>query len=93
MKGNEFKNTMISNINRLNGEEERGVTAFYRGAITALLNCGLMTDSEFWHYSKKLTNIELNRQAKQATIDWDVLRQLINDEIDKRCEQNGQSEL
>lgn len=88
MKGNEFKNTMIDNINRLNGEEEKGVTAFYRGAITALLNCGLMTDSEFWHYSQKLTNIELSR-VRPLAVDLDALRQLIRygiGEMEKRDE-------
>ena len=87
MKGNEFKNTMIDNINRLNGEEEKGVTAFYRGAITALLNCGLMTDSEFWHYSQKLTNIELSR-VRPLAVDLDALRQLIRYGIDEGDQRN-----
>ena len=88
MKGNEFKKTMIENINRLYGGEEKGMTAFYRGAITALLNCGLMSDSEFWHYSQKLTDIELIRARALAVENLDALRQLMRYGIDEREKRN-----
>lgn len=87
MKGNEFKKTMVDNINRLNGGEEKGMTAFYRGAITAMLNCGLMSDSEFWHYSQKLTNVELSR-VRPLAVDLDALLSLIRYGIDEREKRN-----
>lgn len=89
MKGNEFKKTMIDNINRLYGGEEKGVTSFYRGAITALLNCGVMSDSEFWHYSQKLTDVELSRARALAVVGLDELRQMIRYGIDE-CEQRNE---
>lgn len=69
MQGTNFKKTMIDGIERLKGDETRGVTSFYKGAITALLNCGVMTLEEFWKFNKILTEVEMKRKSQRKKID------------------------
>lgn len=65
MQGEKFKQTMMKDIERKSRDVINRGTSFYLGAITAIWNCGVMTDDEFWECASKLTDIEVGRDDRQ----------------------------
>lgn len=64
MQGYRFKTTMMNDIDRKSRDVVNRGISFYLGAITALWNCGVMTDDEFWDCASKLTDIEVGRDGQ-----------------------------